>query len=75
MLQPVSHRLLVVFEGLPRLLVGALLLAALPLDVALLHLLQEGVGPAQPPQQRVSRVRRQEHWQANGGGEDGRTDN
>lgn len=61
------HRLFIVLEGLARLLEGADLLAALPLDVALLHLLQERVGPAQPPQHRVRRVRRQEHWEADGG--------
>lgn len=55
------HRLLVVLKSLPGLLVGADLLAALPLDVALLHLLQEEIGPAQPPQHRVRRVCRQEH--------------
>lgn len=62
-----THRLLIVLEGLARLLEGADLLAALPLDVALLHLLQERVGPAQPPQHRVRRVRRQEHWETDGG--------
>lgn len=56
-----SHRLLVVLEGLAGLLVGADLLAALALDVSLLHLLQEEIGPAQPPQHRVRRVCRQEH--------------
>lgn len=55
------HRLLVVLKCLPGLLVGADLLAALPLDVSLLHLLQEEIGPAQPPQHRVRRVCRQEH--------------
>lgn len=55
------HRLLVVLKSLAGLLVGADLLAALPLDVSLLHLLQEEIGPAQPPQHRVRRVRRQEH--------------
>lgn len=55
------HRLLVVLEGLAGLLIGADLLAALPLDVTLLHLLQQEVGPAQPSQHRVGRVRRQEH--------------
>lgn len=57
-----AHRFLVVLESLARLLVGTDLLAALALDVALLHLLQERVGPAQPPQQRVRRVRWQENW-------------
>lgn len=66
-----DHRFLVVLEGLAGLLVGADLLAALALDVALLHLLQEGVGPAQPPQHRVRRVRRQENWGTNGGWGDG----
>lgn len=56
------HRFLVVLESLACLLVRADLLAALTLDVALLHLLQERVGPAQPPQYRVRRVRCQENW-------------
>lgn len=55
------HRLLIVLKSLTGLLIGADLLAALPLDVTLLHLLQQEVGPAQPSQHRVGRVRRQEH--------------
>lgn len=55
------HRLLVVLESLAGLLISADLLATLPLDVTLLHLLQQEVGPAQPVQHRVGRVRRQEH--------------
>lgn len=55
------HRLLVILESLAGLLIGADLLAALPLDVTLLQLLQQGVCPAQPPQHRVGCVRLQEH--------------
>lgn len=57
------HRLLIILESLAGFLIGADLLSTLPLDVALLHLLQQEVGPAQPPQHRVGRVRRQEHWE------------
>lgn len=59
---PLTHRLLIVLEGLAGLLIGADLLTAFSLDVPLLHLLQHEVGPAQPSQHRMGRICWQEHW-------------
>lgn len=61
------HRLLVILKSLTGLLIRADLLTALPLDVTLLHLLEQEVGPAQPSQHRVGCVRWQEHCVEGGG--------
>lgn len=60
--RPAPHRLLRVLEDLAGLLVRAGLLPALSLQVSLLHLLQERVGPAGSLQDTVGLVPGQEHW-------------
>ena len=63
---PTPYRLLLVLEDLAGLLVGAGLLQALPLQVALLHLLPKRVGPPGPLQDAVGPVAGEEHWGGKG---------